>query len=112
MLPRLWIGGTAYPTAHEPDNCNSTNIPTGATVQVVDAKMKMFSMIIDAVGNFSMKTATTNPITFPIEVKIVSGGRERIMGEPAPNGDCNGCHTVNGNNPDGGNKAPGRIMLP
>jgi len=110
--PALAFGGTAYPTAHEPDNCNSTNIVAGAMVQVVDAKMKMFQATIDPVGNFSVRATTTSPVTFPIEVKIVSGGKERIMGEPAPNGDCNGCHTVNGNNVDGGNKAPGRIMLP
>jgi hypothetical protein len=110
--PALAFGGTAYPTAHEPDNCNSTNIPANATVQIVDAKMKMFSATIDPVGNFSFRTSATNPVTFPIEIKIVAGGKERIMGEPAPNGDCNGCHTVNGSNVDGGNKAPGRIMLP
>jgi hypothetical protein len=110
--PALGFGGTAYPTAHEPDNCNSTSIPSGAAVQVVDAKGKMFEATIDPVGNFSFRATTTNPITFPIDVKIVAGMNERIMGEKAPNGDCNGCHTVNGNSVDGGNKPPGRIMLP
>jgi hypothetical protein len=110
--PALGFGGTAYPTAHEPDNCNSANIPAGGVVQVQDAKGKTFEATIDAVGNFSERATTTNPITFPIEIKIVAGGKERIMGEPAPNGDCNGCHTVNGSNVDAGNKAPGRIMLP
>jgi hypothetical protein len=110
--PALGFGGTAYPSAHEPDNCNSTAIPTGAVVQIVDAKAKMFEAKLDAVGNFSFRPTATNTITFPIDVKIVAGGRERIMGEKAPNGDCNACHTVNGNGVDGGNKAPGRIMLP
>jgi mono/diheme cytochrome c family protein len=110
--PALAFGGTAYPTAHEPDNCNSTNIPAGATVQIVDAKMKMFQATIDPVGNFSIRANATAPITFPIDVKIVAGNKERIMGEPAPNGDCNGCHTVNGTSVDGGHMPPGRIMLP
>jgi hypothetical protein len=110
--PALAFGGSAYPSAHEPDNCNGTAVPMGAVVQVVDAKGKMFETAIDPVGNFSMRVNAATPITFPIDVKIVAGTTERIMGEKAPNGDCNGCHTVNGTSVDGGNKPPGRIMLP
>jgi mono/diheme cytochrome c family protein len=79
---------------------------------VVDAKGKTFDAPIDPAGNFSFRPTATNTVTFPIEVNITAGGRERIMGEKAPNGDCNACHTVNGSGVDGGNKAPGRIMLP
>jgi hypothetical protein len=105
--PAFAVGGTVFPTAHEPDDCNGADgLFTGATVYVTGADGKMFSALANFAGNFNL--ATNAGIVFPIRAKIVSAsGRERAMVTPQMTGDCNSCHTVTG-----ANSAPGRIVLP
>jgi hypothetical protein len=98
--PRLQIGGTVYPTGHEPNDCNGA---TSAAVEVTDAGGRVTTLPVNAAGNFF----TSAPITFPIHVAVVANGKRRMMSGSPPTGDCNSCHTQ-----DGANMAPGRIALP
>jgi len=98
--PRLQIGGTVYPTGHEPNDCNGA---TSASVEVTDAQGKVTTLPVNAAGNFF----TTSPIAFPIHVAVVADGKRRSMNSSPPTGNCNSCHTQ-----DGANMAPGRIALP
>jgi hypothetical protein len=103
----LTVGGTVYPSAHEPDDCNGAagSARSGwATVVIVDANGGTESLSVNQAGNFSLDHVT---LAAPLRVKVVFMGRERAMLEPAPSGDCNACHTQ-----AGASKAPGRILLP
>jgi len=98
--PRFRIGGTVYPTGHEPNDCYGA---TSAVVEVTDAMGRVIALPINAAGNFS----TSSAIASPIHVAVVANGKRRSMGASPPTGDCNSCHTQ-----DGANGAPGRIALP
>lgn len=97
------IGGTVYPTAHEPTNC--IGIPGGATVTVTDAKNKTVNITVNSAGNFYYDPFT--PLTPPYAVKVTAGSKVRAMTAKATSGDCNSCHTQTGTQ-----NAPGRIMAP
>lgn len=101
--PALAFGGTVYPTAHEPDDCNG--IAGGAQVIVTDSKGYMMTATVNGAGNFYMRA--TSMFVPPFTAKVVSNGKERQMTTPQDNGDCNSCHTETGTN-----MAPGRIILP
>jgi hypothetical protein len=100
--PRLTIGGTVYPTAHEPTNCNGVNV-SGASVVITDAQNNVLTLSVNSAGNFY----TTAQVAFPFHAKVVYNGAERAMSTAQTTGDCNSCHTESG-----ANSAPGRIMLP
>ena len=102
--PPLWIGGTVYPTAHEPDDC--LGAPGPATVEITDADGTVFELPVNRSGNFRMEQASGN-VTFPVTAVVFYEGRARAMPEPAPHGNCNACHTEQGTE-----GAPGRIVLP
>jgi cytochrome c553 len=105
--PLVLLGGTVYPTLHEPDLCFGVNgAESDAHVIVTDAQQKTFTMQLQRTGNFSLPVGA-GPVVFPITAKVVSNGKERAMGTPQMSGDCNGCHTEQGKN-----GAPGRIFLP
>lgn len=96
--------GTVYPTGHEPNDCNGVNgSTTGAQVVITDANGTTRTLAVNPVGNFELGGS----IATPFRAKVVYQGRERAMGASQTNGNCNSCHTQNGN---GG--APGRIVLP
>jgi len=98
------IQGTVYPTGHEPNDCNGVNgTTTGAQVVITDANGTMRTLAVNGVGNFE----TTTNIPTPFRAKVVYQGRERVMNTPQTSGNCNSCHTQNGNG-----SAPGRIVLP
>ena len=101
--PRLGIGGTVYPTGHEPNDCNGATTADAAVVEVTDAGGTVITLPVNASGNF----LTTQTIAFPIRVSVVANGKRRSMNGSPPRGDCNSCHTQ-----DGANGAPGRIVLP
>jgi mono/diheme cytochrome c family protein len=104
--PQLTIGGTVFPTGHEPNDCNGASTATGTTgavVEVTDAGGGVITLPVNSAGNF----LTTMAITFPIHVAVVANGKRRSMGASPPRGDCNSCHTQ-----DGANGAPGRIAVP
>jgi len=100
--PLFAIGGTVYATAHEPNDCNGVAGPsTSVIVQITDALGAVLNLRVNGAGNFFYE----GTITPPYSAKVVAGGKERIMPVKQTNGDCNGCHTV-----DGRDGAPGRIM--
>jgi hypothetical protein len=102
--PDFILAGTVYPTAHEPNNCvDAVASAAGATVVIVDAANRTYTLHVNAVGSFYSST----PITTPFRAKVVVGTSERVMSTAQTSGDCNGCHTQNG-----ANSAPGRILLP
>ncbi len=101
--PALTIGGTVYPTAHEPDLCNGANGTNGARVIIVGADGQTLTLTPGASGNFNSRTR----VMAPYRARVTYMGRERAMTATQTSGDCNACHTQNGTN-----SAPGRILLP
>lgn len=100
--PAFTVAGTVYPTAHEPNDCNGSNV-AGTTVVVTDKNGVVKSIPVSSVGNFYSSGA----VAAPFHVKVVSGAKERAMAGALTAGDCNTCHTATGVN-----GAPGRIMAP
>jgi hypothetical protein len=99
--PTFTAAGTVYPSGHEPDRCNGAS---GAiTVELRDATGRTAMVTPNSVGNFFYQGALTLPITAAVHYQ----GRTREMITPAASGDCNSCHTQNGDM-----SAPGRITLP
>jgi len=98
-----FLAGTVYPTAHEPNDCVGVNV-SNATVRVTDATGAVTSISINNVGNFYTNGSVLTP---PVQVEVVYNGATRAMATPLSIGDCNSCHTEQGDN-----GAPGRIMLP
>lgn len=106
--PVLYVAGTVYPTGHEPDSCNGANGLSGqfagAKVVLTDASGGTLATInVNGAGNFLWQ----NPVPKPFYAKVTWNGKERVMSEAVPSGDCNTCHTATG-----ANGAPGRITLP
>lgn len=99
--PRFAIAGTVYPTGHEPDRCYGTS---AAQVIVTDAAGQTLTLTPNSAGNFSASRVT---LTLPYNAKVVANGMTRAMSAAQTSGDCNACHTQNGDN-----GAPGRITLP
>jgi hypothetical protein len=101
--PALVVGGTVFPTAHEPTDCYGAS---SAQVILVDSRNQTFMLSVGVSGNFYLR-ARSGSFAPPFHAKVVAGGRERAMSAAQMTGDCNSCHTVTG-----ANQAPGRIMLP
>jgi hypothetical protein len=101
--PSLTIGGTVYPSAHEPDLCNGTAGSTGVRVVITGADGQTLTLTPGTSGNFNSRTRVMSPY----KAKVTYMGRERAMVAAQTSGDCNSCHTQNG-----ANSAPGRILLP
>lgn len=97
------IGGTLYPTAHEPDLCNG--LPGAATVVLTGSDGREFRLSVNDVGNFHMYR--NNALLRPYTARVEFAGRTRRMSTPQMSGDCNSCHTQAGTN-----GAPGRILAP
>lgn len=105
--PSFPIGGTVYPSAHEPDDCEGIDGQDDGETRVVitDATGREINLPVNEVGNFYAEDQ--GPIVMPIRAKVVRGGVERLMLGERMSGDCNSCHTQ-----DGLNGAPGRIVAP
>jgi mono/diheme cytochrome c family protein len=102
--PDFSIGGTVYPSAHEPIDCDGIDgDQLEIDVVITDAEGGETRLHVNEAGNFY---ASKN-IKFPIHAKVVSAGRERAMSAAQMTGNCNHCHTATG-----ANGAPGRIMAP
>jgi hypothetical protein len=101
--PSLTIGGTVYPSAHEPDLCNGAPGSNGARIVITGADGATLTLTPGTSGNFNSRTK----VTLPFKAKVTYMGRERAMVATQVSGDCNSCHTQNGTN-----SAPGRILLP
>ena len=107
---QLSIGGTAYATPHEPNNCIA-KVETGpaintAVVEITDKNGGVISLNVDSVGNFSRKLSA-GAVATPYTAKIKYNGLERVMVASQTSTDCNNCHTQTGTQ-----NAPGRILLP
>ena len=101
--PGFNVGGTVYPTGHEPDDCNGSG-SGGAVVTVTDRNGASATFTVSSLsGNFSGNAS----LTFPITAKVTFQGKTRSMGTAVATGDCNSCHTQSG-----ASSAPGRITLP
>lgn len=110
--PRYTLAGTAYPTAHEPDDCIAA-LPDAITIEVTDAAGTVVSMTPNSVGNFG----STTPVVFPITARAISARGAYEMTTAVMSGDCNGCHTQDGTTTDPPAdpppaEAPGRIIAP
>lgn len=104
--PQPTMGGTVYPSAHEPDDCNGVfgDATDPIVVTVRDHDGNTISATANGAGNF----LSYDPIALPIEWATVTyQGRTRAMASPQPSADCNTCHTERGTL-----GAPGRILLP
>ncbi len=100
--PMFALGGTVYPSAHEPDDCNGS-AAASVTVIVTDANGMDHSLPVNDAGNFSTEAS----IPFPYTARVEASGKVRAMVAKQMDGDCNGCHSESG-----ANGAPGRIMAP
>jgi hypothetical protein len=118
--PSLTIAGTVYPTAHEPDECYGVPDPNSVTVEITDANNQVIMIPLASgvnflgpqSGNFLRRTSEGS-VKFPIHARLISGGKSRKMIGEVSSGDCNSCHTQNGDNPgDPQNLAPGRLLAP
>lgn len=101
--PDFEFAGTVYPTAHEPQLCNSQTF-TGLQI-ILTGKNGDTQTLTQrgSAGNFSGSVAVSKPYT----AKLLYQGRERAMTTPQTSGDCNSCHTQNG-----ASGAKGRLLLP
>jgi hypothetical protein len=108
--PDLTLGGTAYGTAHEPDDCNAQAVSgpaiNTAVVEITDKNGAVISLKVNSVGNFYRKSAA-GAVALPYTAKIKYNGLERAMVASQMSGDCNSCHTQTGTQ-----NAPGRVLLP
>ena len=103
--PNLRIGGTVYPSLHEPNDCIGSAPPPQLRVVVTDSRNRTFNMIVNASGNFVTENgARPRP---PLRAAVTDGVKTRPMQGTVTSGDCNSCHTQNGLN-----GAPGRILAP
>ena len=100
--PGFTAAGTVYPSAHEPNNCNGSNVPN-LTVIITDAQNREIRIPLNAAGNFYTRTR----IRAPFKARVTDGQKTRAMQGTVTRGDCNGCHTESG-----ANGAPGRILAP
>jgi cytochrome c553 len=103
--PRFLLAGTAYPSAHEPDECYGAN--GDATVVIKGADGRTVSLRLQSSGNFFLEAEDDVTLALPYTAVLRYDGRERAMATPQTIGDCNSCHSQ-----EGANGAPGRVTLP
>jgi hypothetical protein len=104
--PSFAFAGTVYRRVHEPDFC--VGGPEGsdpAEVEVISATGQHHLAPVTAGGNFMLELDA--PLEFPITAGVRYRGRTRWMIQRQVTGDCNTCHTEQGER-----NAPGRIQLP
>ena len=103
-VPSFYVGGTLYPTGHEPDDCYGF---AGAIVEITDSTGQIFSLTTNASGNFLIDQDDVDSFVTPITARVLYQGKVRQMDQEVDTGNCNSCHTEAGSN-----GAPGRIRLP
>lgn len=99
--------GTVFPTLHEEDRCYS-DVPAGTVVEIIDRNGQVaLELEVRERGNF-FSSSTRAQVELPFTARVVTPDGATIqMNTPQMTGDCNGCHTEQGEN-----GAPGRILLP
>lgn len=102
----FYFSGTVFSGYHEKDLCISPP-PADARVEILDESGEVrLTLTPNAVGNFASST-TGAPSWLPYRARVVVGGVAREMRTTQRDGDCNKCHSEQG---DEG--APGRIVWP
>jgi hypothetical protein len=102
--PQLYVGGTVYPTLHEPTDCRGVE---AAVITITDANNKVFTLTTNAAGNFFEERDEDESLAVPVTARIEYNGKTLEMKNPVETGDCNSCHSEAGSN-----GAAGRIVLP
>lgn len=101
--------GTAFPSAHERDNCNA-NPPATIVVDILNADGGVvYSMNVrQPSGNF-YRSSLSAGMAMPYRARIrnTATGRSLEMMTPQTNGDCNTCHAE-----QGVSGSAGRIVWP
>jgi hypothetical protein len=85
----FFFAGTVFPSFHEADLCNIT-----------------LTLLPNSVGNF-VSSAVAPGVPLPYRARLTANGLTRSMRTLQSDGDCNGCHTEQGDS-----NAPGRIVWP
>ncbi len=99
------FSGTVFPSLHEKDRCNSK--PSGVQVQIIDAHGVVVSTMTASSTSGNFRSARYLTVALPYTARVTVGGRTATMTTPQTNGDCNSCHTEQGNS-----GALGRIVAP
>lgn len=105
--PAFSFAGTVFPTLHEVDDCNGVKGPV--TITVTDNRGRKITTTSNAAGNFFIRTTDVRKAKLrpPYKVQLDEQGKPpRVMNRTITGGDCNFCHTTNGNGP------PGRVLEP
>ena len=101
-----FFSGTVFPDLHEQDLCHSPP-PAGAQIEILDAQGNVtLTLTPGAAGNFT-SSAVVAGVPVPYRARLVANGLTRSMSAAQTSGDCNACHTEQGE--DG---APGRLVWP
>lgn len=100
--PTFLIAGTVYPTLHAVDLCNGSS---NVTVEITGADGAKKTLTTNKAGNFYWE-APPSALKLPFKAKVISANGEAQMFGAQNSGDCNSCHTVQGNGPSGRIFAP------
>jgi mono/diheme cytochrome c family protein len=102
--PRFSLAGTVFAGPHDPDDCHGVDGRSeGVVIEVTDARKRVIRITPNRVGNFYAEDS----VSYPITARILYQGRVREMLTEQDSGDCNSCHSR-----DGDMDAPGRLLLP
>jgi hypothetical protein len=105
--PTFSFAGTVFPSLHEVNDCDG--VKSQVTVIVRDRRNTPIVMQTNAAGNFYVETDTLTGLNLrpPFKVEVREPGKPpRAMNRTITGGDCNSCHTTEGNGP------PGRVLEP
>lgn len=106
MTFNYFFMGTVFPSFHEADDCVSPP-PAEAKVEILDEDGNVtLTLTPKASGNFS-SSAIVAGVPLPFTARLVANGLSRAMVTPQMDGDCNGCHSEQGDE-----DAPGRLVWP
>jgi len=101
--PFYKFAGTVMKTLHEGDDCRGA---TELDVILTDVNDREWRLPVNSAGNFLLDPK--NEVALPYTARIVdAAGNERVAQHVIEDGDCNGCHTR-----DGDNGAAGRLTPP
>lgn len=101
--PTFAIAGTVFELLDEPDECFGFE---GATIEIVDAEGREFSLPTNEAGNFYL-AESDGPIAMPYRASVVVDGAKRDMISMQASGNCSTCHSASG-----AQGAPGRVVIP
>jgi cytochrome c553 len=105
--PAAYFMGTIYPAPHEKNTCYA-HPPSGTVVEIIGANGTVLTLPVSLTSGNFMSNAVSAGVTMPYTARVKNAaGRTTVMTTPQTNGDCNTCHTEQGNS-----GAPGRITWP